>query len=150
VPGLQSALDRSYEQASAFTRSLFDVDRWDAAQVAAFVNAIRNITVSTVTARGEPHAAVVIGASLNEEIHFTVAPGSLMGRNLRRSPLVAFTICDRAHAVMGRGVAQLVARSLEAPELIQRLATVTKSGAFTPPGWDGLVYRIEIERIFAN
>jgi hypothetical protein len=150
VSGLQAALDRSLENASPFTRSLFGADRWDAAQVVAFVNSVRNITVSTVTARGDPHAAVVIGASLNEQIHFTVAPASLLGRNLLRSPLLAFTICDRAHAVMGTGAVVLVARSLEAPDLIERLAQVTKSGAFTPAGWDGLVYRIEVERIFAS
>jgi hypothetical protein len=54
------------------------------------------------------------------------------------------------HAVMGRGKAVIVARSLDDAELIERLAFVTASGSFTPPGWDGFVYRIEIDRIFAN
>jgi hypothetical protein len=51
---------------------------------------------------------------------------------------------------MGRGTAIRVARSLEAPELVQRLADATVIGAFTPAGWDGLIYRIDLERIFAS
>jgi hypothetical protein len=51
---------------------------------------------------------------------------------------------------MGRGDAVLVARSLEAPDLIARLAAASASGSFTPAGWDGAIYRIEIERIFAS
>jgi hypothetical protein len=44
----------------------------------------------------------------------------------------------------------LVARSLEAPDLMASLAAAADSGSFTPAGWDGSVYRVEIERIFAS
>ena len=147
---LQEALDRSIRRASPFTRSLFESVQWDAERVARFVNANRNVTVSTVTFAGEPHAAVVIGACVDEMIYFTVAPQSLLARNLAHTPHAAFTICDRSHAVMGKGVAVLVTRSLDDPDLIARLAAATEQGVFTPAGWDGLVYRIEIERIFAS
>jgi hypothetical protein len=147
---LQEALDRSLRNASPFTRSLFEGVQWDAERVARFVNANRNVTISTVTFAGEPHASVVIGACVDETIHFTVAPRSLLARTLAHTPHVAFTICDRAHAIMGKGVAVVVARSLDDPDLITRLAAATEHGVFTPPGWDGLVYRIEVDRIFAS
>ena len=147
---LQAALDRSIRNATAFTRSLFEADQWDAERVSSFVNTSRNVTVSSVTVAGEPHAAVVIGAVVDDVIHFTVAPRSLLARNLAHSPHIAFTICDRTHAVMGKGVAVLAARSLENPDLIASLAVVSVHGTFTPPGWDGLVYRVELDRIFAS
>ncbi|MGH9132800.1 MAG: pyridoxamine 5'-phosphate oxidase family protein [Ilumatobacteraceae bacterium] len=147
---LQEALDRSIRSATPFTRSLFETDQWGAERVARFVNANRNVTIATVTFAGEPHAAVVICACADGAIHFTVASRSLMARNLAHSPHVAFTISDRTHAVMGKGVAVLVGRSLDDPALIERLAAATERGTFTPPGWDGLVYRIEVDRIFAN
>lgn len=147
---LQGALDRSLQRASSFTRSLFADGSWDALRVEEFINTARNITIATVTKSGSPHAAVVIAACLDGEIHLTVAPASLLGRNLDGDVRIAFTVCDRSHAVMGRGRAVLVARSLDDPGLIERLALVSASRSFTPPGWDGLVYRIEIDRIFAN
>lgn len=147
---LQDVLDRSIRNASPFTRSLFAAVQWDAERVARFVNTNRNVTVSTVTFGGEPHAAVVIGACLGGSVHFTVAPSSLLARTLAHTPHVAFTVCDRAHAIMGKGIAVLVTRSLDDPDLIARLAAATDHGVFTPAGWDGLVYRIEIDRIFAS
>jgi hypothetical protein len=150
VQRLQAALDRSRANASALSRSLFADSTWDAPRVTEFVNEIATVSVSTVTAAGEPHAAVVIGACLDGDLYFTVIPGALLGRNLERAERVAFTICTGSHAVMGRGRARLAARSLDAPDLIERLAAVMPRGSFTPPGWDGLVYRVEIERIFAS
>lgn len=147
---LQQVLDRSIENASPFTRSLFETQQWDADQVAAFVNTNHNVTISTVTKAGEPHAAVVIAACLDKQIYFTVSPRSLLRRNLDREPRIAFSIADRSNTVMGTGTAVLVARSLDDPGLIERLASATDGGTFTPPGWDGLVNRIEIQRIFAS
>ena len=51
---------------------------------------------------------------------------------------------------MGRGTAVRAARSLEAPHLVERLAAAAAIGHFTPPGWEGLLLRIELERLFAN
>ncbi len=147
---LQAVLDRSIADASPFTRSLFEATRWSADQVIAFVNRTRNVSVASITATGDPHAAVVIGACLDEQIYFTVAPRSLLGRNLGQHPRIAFTVCEGAHGVMGRGKAVRVARSLEDPDLIERLAMATDGGTFTPPGWDGLVYLIELDTIFAS
>lgn len=147
---LQEALDRSLADASPFTRSLFEPDTLDADGVERFVNSVRNLTVSTVTASGDPHAAVVIAACVDGEIHFTVSDRSMLQRNLSRGPRVAFTACDRTHTLMGRGDAVLAGRSLEDPDLIARLAAASDSGTFTPTGWDGSVYRLEIDRVFAS
>ncbi|MCU1429157.1 MAG: hypothetical protein JWL83_3157 [Actinomycetia bacterium] len=147
---LQQALDQSLERASAFTRSLFAGDSWDAHAVASFVNQQRNITIAAVTAAGEPHAAVVIAACLDGEVHFTVAPRSLLGRCLERSSRIAFSVCDTQHATMGKGTAIMAGRSLDDPQLVARLAATTAVGIFTPPDWDGLIYRIALERIFAS
>lgn len=147
---LQEALDRSLADASPFTRSLFEPDTLDADGVERFVNSVRNLTVSTVTASGDPHAAVVIAACVDGEIHFTVSDRSVLQRNLSRGPRVAFTACDRTHTLMGRGDAVLAGRSLEDPDLIARLAAASDSGTFTPTGWDGSVYRVEIDRVFAS
>jgi hypothetical protein len=42
-------------------------------EVERFLNSVRNLSVSTVTDDGEPHAAVVIAACLDGDIHFTVS-----------------------------------------------------------------------------
>jgi hypothetical protein len=150
MSGLQEALDRSLRDASPFTRSLFEHDSFDASEVERFLNTVRNLSVSTVTEDGDPHAAVVIAACIDGDIHFTVSDKSQLQRNLARSPRVAFTAADRSHTVMGRGDAVLAGRSLDAPELMARLAAASASGSFTPDGWHGSIYRIQIERIFAS
>ena len=74
-----------------------------------------------------------------------------MSRNLANRNQVAFTFTDGIHAVMGRGTAVVAAMNAsDDPDLVARLAAMTKGGVFVPPGWDGHIYRIEIERIFAN
>jgi pyridoxine/pyridoxamine 5'-phosphate oxidase len=147
---LQDVLDRSLAQASPFTRALFAEDAWDAAQVAKFINEQRNITIATVTAAGDPHAAVVIAACLDEQVHFTVADESLLHRCIQRRSAIAFSVCDSAHAVMGKGTAVTAGRSLDDPALVERLARATTIGSFTPPAWDGLIFRVALERVFAS
>jgi hypothetical protein len=147
---LQEALDRSLRNASPFTRSLFEHDSFDAGEVERFVNSVRNLSISTVTDDGDPHAAVVIAACVDGDIYFTVSDKSRLQQNLVRSSRVAFTAADRSHTLMGRGDAVLAARSLEAPDLMARLAAASAGGSFTPAGWDGSICRIEIERIFAS
>ena len=46
---------------------------------------------------------------------------------------------------MGAAIAVLAGRSLEAPDLIARVAATSESGSFTPAGWDGSIYRVDIE-----
>lgn len=147
---LQAVLDRSLDRASKFTRSLFVDDQWDAERVAAFVNSTRNMTAATVSSTGAPHAAVVIAACLDGDIHFTAALMAALSRNLANSDQVAFTLTDGTHAVMGRGTAVVATTPGDDSHLVDRLAAMTKGGVFVPPGWDGHIYRIEIERIFAN
>jgi Pyridoxamine 5'-phosphate oxidase len=123
---------------------------WDAERVVEFINTVKTITVCTVSAGGDPHAAFVIVGCIDSGIHFTVSDGSLLRRNLACSGRVAFTVNDRDHAVIGRGEAVLVARSLEAPDLVAGLARVADNGTFTPAGWDGAIWRIAVDRIFAS
>lgn len=143
-------LDRSIAGASAFTRALFETDGWDAATVEGFINQQRNITIATVTSAGDPHAAVVIAACFDQAIHFTVAVESLLNRCIQRHSTISFSVCDAAHAVMGRGTAIKVGRSLDEPELVRQLADATTIGMFTPPAWDGLIFQIALERMFAS
>jgi hypothetical protein len=102
------------------------------------------------TSLASSHAAVVIAACLDEEMYFTVNVDSLLNRCIQRRPAIAFSVCDTAHSVMGKGTAIGVGRSLDEPELVQRLASATAVGVFTPPGWDGLIFRIALRRIFAS
>jgi pyridoxine/pyridoxamine 5'-phosphate oxidase len=148
--GIDAAISASRARASTFTRELFAEDQWDAARVADFVNAQRNATVATVSSAGQPHAAVVIAASVDDEIYFTVNPSSVLARNLGDNDRIAVTVCDTRDAVMAQGRAARVGPALELAELIERLASRTTAGRFTPDGWDGDLYRVDLRRLVAN
>jgi hypothetical protein len=105
---------------------------------------VKTITVCTITASGDPHATVVVGC-IDGAIHFTVSDGTPLQRNLARDRRIAFTVSDRDRAVIGRGEAGLVARSLEDPALVARLAGVTDNGTFTPAGWGGSIWHTAVE-----
>lgn len=136
--------------ANTLIRELLEENHWDALEIQDFLNRTRDITIATVLRDGRPHASSVIGACLDGVIHFSVSFGSALFANLRRQPWVAFTVSGNDHVVMGRGVARLVARSLEDPDLVRKLGHATQLGRFTPEGWDGLVYAIDVERIFGS
>lgn len=150
MSSISEALATSLTGASSFAQSLFAEDSWTATQVADFVNERRNATIATTNANGQPHAGVVIAASIDDGIYFTVALQSVLARNLAGNARIAFTICDSAHAVMGQGAAVRVGSALEVQTLIDDLATASAAGRFTPDGWDGDIYQIDIRRIFAN
>lgn len=150
MSSIAEALAASLAGASSFTQSLFGDGSWTAAQVSDFVNERRNATIATANANGQPHAGVVIAASVDDGIYFTVAPQSVLARNLAGNSRIAFTICDSVHAVMGQGAAVRVGPALELGPLIDDLATASRAGRFTPDGWDGDIYQIDIRRIFAN
>jgi pyridoxine/pyridoxamine 5'-phosphate oxidase len=150
VSSISEALAASLAGASSFAQSLFADDSWTAPQVSGFVNERRNATIATTNANGQPHAAVVIAASVDDGIYFTVAPQSVLARNLADNARIAFTICDSAHAVMGQGTGVRVGPALELQTLVDDLATASAAGRFTPDGWDGDIYQIDIRRIFAN
>ena len=147
---MQQVLDASLASASRLTQSLFAGPRWTAGQASDFINSVRQITVATVSARGEPHAATAICACLDGVIHFTASHGSALLGNLRRDPKVAFTITDQSHGIIGRGVTVLAGKSLEAHDLVDRLAAATRKGTFTPAGWDGYIYAVTLDRLFAS
>ncbi len=148
--GIDAAIEASRAQASSFTRSLFADDQWSADRVAAFVNERRNATIATVSAAGQPHAAVVIAASIDDDIYFTVHTSSVLARNLQRNDRIALSVCDTRHAVMAQGRAVRVGAAAALADLIARLAATTAGARFTPDGWDGDLYRIAMARLVAN
>lgn len=147
---MQEAIDRSMEGASQVTRAMFEDLVWSADEVISFVNNVRSATIATANAEGVPHAAVVIAACADENIHFTVTPGSVMARNLAARPEMAFSVCYAGRAIMGQGSAALIGEAARLEELIAALASTSGVGSFTPPGWEGLMYRIDIRRIFTG
>jgi pyridoxamine 5'-phosphate oxidase-like protein len=150
VAGITDAIAASLAGATEFTRSLFDEESWTAQQVVEFVNKRRNATVATVNPSGQPHAAVVIAASVRDSIFFTVAPQSVLARNLAANDRIALSVCDSTHAIMGQGKAVQVGPATELGALIAELADASQAGRFTPEGWDGYIYRVDFRRLFAN
>ena len=150
VAGISDAIAASLASASEFTRSLFGEESWTAEQVIEFVNTQRNATVATVNSSGQPHAAVVIAASVSDSIYFTVTPKSVLARNLAANDRIALSVCDSQHAIMGQGKAVRVGTAPELGDLIAELADASRAGKFTPDGWDGYVYRVDFRRLFAN
>lgn len=146
---ITEAIAASNAVASTFTQQLFE-DQWTADRVASFVNERRNATIATVSPAGQPHAAVVIAACVGDEIYFTVHPDSVLARNLSDNDRVALSVTDSVHAVMSQGRAVKVGAAPDLADLIGELATATRSGSFTPPGWDGDIYRANLRRLVAN
>jgi pyridoxine/pyridoxamine 5'-phosphate oxidase len=147
---MQEAIDRSMAGANDFTRAMFAELEWTADEVISFVNSVRSATIATANVNGAPHAAVVIAACHDEHIYFTVTPSSTMARNLVDRQAMAFSVCYADRSIMGQGRATLVGHAGDLPDLLAGLAASGSSGGFTPPGWDGLIYRIDIRRIFTG
>ncbi|MBI5738873.1 MAG: pyridoxamine 5'-phosphate oxidase family protein [Mycolicibacterium neoaurum] len=146
---ITDAIETSKAGANTFTRQLFE-DQWSADRVASFINERRNATIATVSQTGQPHAAVVIAASVRDEIYFTVNPDSVLARNLAENDRIALSVCDSIHSVMSQGRAVKVGPAPTLPDLIGELAAATSSGTFTPAGWEGDIYRADIRRLVAN
>jgi Pyridoxamine 5'-phosphate oxidase len=87
---------------------------------------------------------------MDDEIYFTVHPESVLFRNIAGNDRIAISICDSIHAVMCQGRAVRVGTAAELSGLIGELASLTRGGTFTPPGWEGFVYRVELRRLVAN
>jgi nitroimidazol reductase NimA-like FMN-containing flavoprotein (pyridoxamine 5'-phosphate oxidase superfamily) len=150
IDDLQRQLDESLETASDLTASLFSGGRLGAAGVQVFINAVMAATVATVTAKGEPHATVVLAACHDGTIIFTASPHSLLLANLRRHPSVALTVTNPEHDVIVRGRARLLGKAPDLPDLMDRLHRLSKKGRFTPENWPGYLYSITIEKIFMS
>ena len=150
VETISEALAASAKGASEFTRSLFSEDLWTGEQVVAFINQQRNATIASTNTNAQPHAAVVIAASVHEAMYFTVAPSSVLARNLAVNARIGFSVCDSRHAVMGQGFGVRVGQAGSVARLIGELAQASPSGRFTPEGWEGDIYRVDFRRIFAN
>jgi pyridoxine/pyridoxamine 5'-phosphate oxidase len=142
---LQQVIDESIANASAFTRGLFQDNHWDAARLQEYSNEDGSMTVATVTRDGKPHAVTVIAACVDGNFYFTASPGSLLLRNLQRDPAVAFTIADK---VMGRGTAELAGAAKDLGHLRPQASRTL--GALIDEGWEGSVYSIRLESVFAQ
>ena len=93
---------------------------------------------------------MVIAASAGDEIYFTVHPESVLSRNISGNDRIAVSVCDSVHAVMSQGRAVRVGAAPDLADLIRELAAATGGGTFTPPGWAGDVYRVDLRRLVAN
>jgi pyridoxine/pyridoxamine 5'-phosphate oxidase len=149
VSGIAAALALSARSASPLTKELF-AESWTAEQLADFVCEQRNATIATTNTSGQPHAAVVIASVTDDDIYFTVTPGSVLARNLAVNNRIAISVCDRVHAVMGQGRAVRVGAASGLEPLIAQLTAASRSGRFTPEGWNGDIYRVDLRRLFAN
>lgn len=147
---MQEAIDRSMAQASETTREMFGHLVWSAEEVISFVNTVRTATIATANGDGLPHAAVAIIASVDDHLYFTVTPSSVMARNLADRPELAFSVCYADKAIMGQGTAVLLGSAEDLDDLLTALAATGPHPGFTPPGWEGLMYRIDIRRIFTG
>ena len=145
---LQVVIDHSLDHASPLTRQLFG-DPWTPDAVQRFVNRVAAATVATVRPDGRPHAALVIVACLDGVIHFTATPGSVLLGDLKRDDRVALTVSDMINGLMTEGRARPMGRGRDIDALLARLGTVVDRGVFTPPGWDGYVYALDPDRLFA-
>ena len=142
---LQQVIDQSIASASAFTRGLFENNHWNAARLQEYSNEDGSMTVATVTSDGKPHAALVIAACIDGIFYFTASPRSQLLRNLRRDPTVAFTISDK---VMGRGTVELAGAAKDLGHLRSQASKTL--GALIDEGWEGSIYSIRPERVFAQ
>jgi nitroimidazol reductase NimA-like FMN-containing flavoprotein (pyridoxamine 5'-phosphate oxidase superfamily) len=158
---LQSILDQSVLSATELTRALFGRSQWSAQQVQDFVNAVFTGTVATTGPTGRPHAAWVLIASIDGRFYSSVTNGSVLLRNLRHSPHIAFTVSDTCrtslrpegesdHGIMGQGKATLLGRADELKPLLHRLNDAVDRDHFVPDRFDGHIAEIAATRLFAS
>ena len=148
---LQAVIDRSLAGASPLTRELFD-EHMDAPALRDFINEVASATVATVGPNGRPHAALTLVACSNSgDVYIAVNPRSALSRNLKGSPFVALTVDASEHGLMAQGEAELVglAPNLRAT-ILPELDALMARGRWVPSDWDGAVYRLALERIFAR
>ncbi len=147
---LQAAIEQSLARATPLTRKIFGRDAWTANQVQRFVNRTMTATIASVRPDGRPHAAWVLAACCRGTIYFSATKGSILLANLRQREDVALTVTDPVHGVIADGRAMLAGRAQDVPDLVRELDGAVIRGRLLPPGWDGYIYALEIERIFAN
>jgi len=149
---LRAKLDQSLRSASPLTRELFVDGRMTAEALRDFINDVMSVSVATVCADGRPHASLTLIACSNDgELYVAVNERSVLYRNLRRSAEVAFTVEKGEHGLMaqGRAAPAGLARDLR-DSLLPQLDALMKRGRWLPHDWQGAIYRIEVERIFAR
>ncbi len=147
---LDAVIGHSLGHASQLSRRVYANGAWSAAMVCRFINRVMGATVATVRADGRPHAAMTLCACLDGEMYVTVSDGSLLLRNLLRQADVAITVTDREHDVTILGRLEVKGRASALPTLMADLHALTRRGQFTPPGWDGWMYSVRMEKIFIS
>ena len=149
---LQTAIDASLRDAAPLIKELFGEGGMDATGVRDFINDTMSVSVATVSRSGRPHAALTLCAcSADGEIYFAANQRSALYRNLQRSPYVALTVDARERGLMAQGRAELVGLAPYLRErLLPELDRLMQRGRWLPENWDGAVFRVQINRIFAR
>ena len=149
---LQAKIDASIRNASPLAKELFADGHMDAAAVKDFINRVMSASIATTGPSGRPHASLtLIACSDDGQIYFAANRRSVPFRNLQRSPYVALTVDAPEHGLMAQGQAELVGYAPDLRDsLIPELDALMQRGRWVPDDWDGAVYRIDIDRIFAR
>jgi hypothetical protein len=142
---LQKSIDDSIAKASPLMRGLFEANRWNAEQLQSFANEVGSMIVATVSIDGSPHVATQLGGCANAVLYFAATPHSALLGNVRRDARIAFAI---GASVVGRGVARLAGRAGELKDLAPSFGKDLRKAI--EQDWDGYVYSIELDRIFAQ
>ena len=149
---LQATIDASIRNASPLTRELFAEGHMNAEAVRDFVNRVMSASIATVGPAGRPHASLTLVACSNDgQIYFAANQRSALFRNLQRSPYVALTVDAQEHGLMAQGRAELAGFAADLRDsLIRQLDALMKRGRWAPADWEGAVFRVQLERIFAR
>jgi hypothetical protein len=90
LASLQARLDRSHAGMGAHMRSIITPERrLNARQLAAHLQAIKHVALSTVNERGEPRIGVLDGIFLRGRFHVGTAANAVRTRHLRAQPRVS-------------------------------------------------------------
>lgn len=129
LKALQTTIDRSLDHASTLSRTIFADEAWSASRIQDFVNEVGAMIVATANRSGVPHAAPVVAGCADDDLYFSVSPGSVLRRNLVDGSRIAFTVAGHGHTVVGQGTATPTGEAAELAELIALLAPSSGSGA---------------------
>lgn len=148
---LQEVIDRSRHSASPFTSQLFGAAELTSTGVLDLIVRRRELTIAVVTAKGQPHAALVVAGTVDGEIYFSASTGSLLLKCLGDGAFVALT-CSEANGsgIMMRGKATREGHYRELIDLRTSLDRLEPRGYFLADEWDGFLYHLRPTRVFGE
>jgi hypothetical protein len=129
---LQTLLDRSFAEAGAHLRSIFDeAHRPSAAELAQTLDGIVEIHLATVAHDGAPLVAPVDAIFFRGKVWFGLPPESVRSRLVRRDPRVSASYTNESFAFIVHGVANEIVEVVEEFDQLVRELYVAQFG----PGW---------------